>query len=60
MVEIHTDIEYLPARQNANAGTLLLTPFAAIADVATGILAVPAYIGLQAVCLGQSDGFICK
>lgn len=60
IVEIHTDIEYLPARQNANAGTLLLTPFAAIADVATGILAVPAYIGLQTVCLGQSDGFICK
>ncbi|MGC6342362.1 hypothetical protein ACNO7N_05585 [Bisgaard Taxon 45] len=59
-VEIHTEIEHLPASQNISVGTLLLTPFAAIADVSTGILAVPAYIGLQAVCLGQQDGFICK
>lgn len=59
-VEIHTEIAHLPASKNTSSSTLLLTPFAAIADVATGIFAVPAYLGLQALCLGQQDGFICK
>ncbi|GJH42639.1 hypothetical protein [Pasteurella canis] len=59
-VEIHTYIEYIPASKKPSTSTILLTPFAALADVATGILAVPAYIGLRAACIGQSDGFICK
>ncbi|HDR1021626.1 TPA: hypothetical protein QB352_000868 [Pasteurella multocida] len=59
-VEIHTETEHLPAESKPSTSTILLSPFAALADAATGIIAVPAYIGLKAACIGQSDGFICK
>ncbi|MDO5054387.1 MAG: hypothetical protein Q4D86_03610 [Pasteurella oralis] len=59
-IEIHTNLEYSPAEKGPSVTTILLTPFAAVADVAVGILAVPAYIGLQAACIGQNDGFICQ
>lgn len=59
-VEIHTETEYLPAESKPSASTVLLSPFAALADMATGIVAIPAYIGLKAACIDQNDGFICK
>ncbi|WP_101774836.1 hypothetical protein [Pasteurella oralis] len=59
-IEIYTNIEHLPAEKGANVSTILLTPFAAVADVAVGILAVPAYIGIKAACIGQNDGLICQ